>query len=115
MPDNPHIVALLKEYKDEVSVTRTEVGRMVGMTRGQIAGICNRHDIKPWPKILKHVVRNRSCQFPIGRPGTEEFHLCGKRKAIGHSFLCEEHRGERWKPVAKVLSFARKVARKISR
>ena len=103
MPDNPLLVALLQEYKDEASLTRTEVGRIVGKTRGQIAGVCNRQGIKPWPSIPRAVTRNRYCQFPIGIPGSAEFHLCDKRKAPGHSLLCNEHENKKWKPECKVL------------
>lgn len=108
MSDNPLVVALLKEYKDEALVTRTEAGRIIGKTRDQVAGICNRNKIRPWPKVPKEVTRQRSCCFPVGEPGDEDFHLCGKRKAPGHSLLCEEHIGEHWTPRCKVLHFAPK-------
>ena len=103
MADNPLVVELLKEYKDEASVSRTEVGRILGKTRNYVAGICDRNDIKPWPKIPKNVVARRDCQFPIGEPGSKEFHLCGKRKAPGHSLLCEEHERSKWVPNGKVI------------
>lgn len=104
MPDNPNVVALCKEYKDEASATRTEVAKMLGKKRGFIAGICRRNGITPWPLIPKVVQRNRSCQFPAGHPGTEDFHLCGKRRDIGNSLLCTGHIGKVWQPECQVLS-----------
>jgi len=109
MPDNPLLVALLRELRDEALTTRTEAGRMTGRTRGQIAGVCDRNQIIPWPLIPKEIVRKRSCCFPIGQPGEDEFHLCGKQKAPGHSLLCTEHERKKWTPQAKVLAMLRKV------
>jgi hypothetical protein len=108
MSDNPLIVALLKEYKDEASLTRTEVGRIIGKTRGQVAGICHRNGIAPWPLVPKEVTQNRSCQFPIGKPATEEFHLCGKQKAPGLSLLCSEHERQKWVPKCEVIPLEKK-------
>ena len=103
MPDNPLVVELLKEYKDEALLTRTEVGRITGMTRGQIAGICNRNGIRPWLPVPKEVHRRRCCCFPLGHPGEPDFHLCDKPLITAHPFLCEEHEGEVWVPNGKVL------------
>ena len=103
MADNPLVVQLLIEFKNEASITRTEVGRIVGKTRGQIAGICNRNNIVDWPQIPKLVRLNRCCQYPVGTPGEEGFHLCGKRKAPGHSFLCIAHEANKWRPEARII------------
>lgn len=103
MPDNPNVVALLNEYKDESSLTRTEAGRIIGKTRGQVAGVCDRNGIKPWPRLLPHMFENRGCQFPINQPGTEKFHLCGMFR-ISHPLVCNEHKGKVWQPECRVLS-----------
>ena len=105
MADNPVLVALLIEFMHEASVTRTEAGKIVGKTRGQIAGTCHRSGIAPWPRIPLDIKEKRSCQFPVGSPESDEFHLCGRMKASGHSFLCDEHQHVRWIPTAKVLKF----------
>ena len=102
MPDNPNVVALLKEFKNESSITRTEVARIVGRKRGYVAGICHRNGIAPWPRLLPHVFQNRGCQFPLGIPGTETFRLCGMFRE-GDPLLCNEHKKAVWKPQAQVL------------
>ncbi len=107
MPDNPNVVALLKEYKNESSIKRPEVAKILDKTIGYVAGICNRHGVKPWPKPLAHVLQNRLCQFPIGCPGTEKFHLCDQPKAPGHGFLCEEHKDTFWKPNCTITPIKR--------
>lgn len=105
MPDNPHVVELLKEYRDEALLTRTEAGRIIGKNRDQVAGICERNGIKPWPPIAKEVQRKRYCCFPIGYPGEDGFHLCDRPRTTGHPFLCELHEDETWVPNGKVLQF----------
>jgi hypothetical protein len=102
MPDNPNVVALLKEYKDESSIKRPEVGRIIGMTIGQVAGIRHRNRLVPWPQPLPHVITNRGCQFPLGQPGTEEFRLCGIHRE-NDPLLCKEHKGKKWIPECSVL------------
>jgi hypothetical protein len=104
MPDNPLVVALLKELRDEALLTKTEAGKIIGRNRNQVAGTWNRNKtiIGPWPKIPENVKKNRACCFPIGRPGEESFHLCGNPR-VSHPFLCEEHKQRRWIPMAKVL------------
>jgi hypothetical protein len=102
MPDNPNVVALLKEYRDEVSLTRTEAGRIIGKTRNQVAGLCNRNYIKPWLRPLPHVLKNRGCQFPINQPGTTDFRLCGMFRT-NDPLVCAEHKGKVWKPESKVF------------
>lgn len=106
MPDNPNVVALLKEYRDEASLTRTEAGRIIGKTRGQIAGICQRKGIAPWPVFKGGIhaqrIKNRGCQFPIGMPGTDEFRLCGMHRE-SDPLLCNEHKGKKWTPNGKIV------------
>lgn len=103
MASNPLVVALLKEYKDEASITRTEVAKILGKKRGYIAGICKRNGIKPWPAIQKRVLDNRGCQFPINRPGTPEFHICGMFRS-SDKLVCGEHTGKVWVPQCQVLN-----------
>ena len=64
MPDNPLIVALLREYAAEASITRPEVGKMLGMTVGQIAGIHHRNikQTGTWPALDPQRKKNRCCQ-----------------------------------------------------
>ncbi len=102
MPDNRLIVLLLKEYAFEASITRPEAGKVMGKTLGQVAGIHNRNQkaIGPWPKIDPVRRKNRRCQFPVGTPGTEGFHLCGCERK-NHPFLCEAHKEKVWQPPKK--------------
>ncbi|MDB5225554.1 MAG: hypothetical protein JWL87_506 [Candidatus Adlerbacteria bacterium] len=98
--DRPLLVKLLAEYAKEESVTRPEVGRIVGMTLGAIAGIHNRYkkEIGPWPHLDKNRKKNRGCQFPIGVPGTTKFHLCGNKLSESQKLVCTEHEDVIWKP-----------------
>lgn len=100
MPDNPAVVALLREFAFEASITRPEVGHLLGMTTGQMAGIHNRNvkKIGSWPTLNADRRRNRGCQFPTGAPGMETFDVCGKPRAPGHALCCKAHKGMRWKP-----------------
>lgn len=100
MTDNPHIVALLKEFASEASITRPEVGILVGLSVGQVAGIHNRHTQKigMWPKLDPTRRANRRCQFPIGMPGTKDFRTCGEMRAQGDSLCCPVHKGMEWTP-----------------
>ena len=103
MADNPLIVELLKEYKNEALLTRPEVGEILGLSRGTVAGICNRNSIKPWPQIPDEIKEKRDCQFPIGYPGDPDFHLCDEMTGPTHSFLCTAHVGKVWEPSCKIL------------
>lgn len=102
MADNPLVVALLKELKDEASITRTEVGILLGKERGYVAGICRRNGIEPWPQIPVRVLQNRGCQFPLNQPGTEDFRICGMFRE-NDSLVCNEHKGVEWVPHCRVL------------
>ncbi len=110
MADNPLVVALLRELRNEALVTKSEAGAMIGKNRNQVAGIWNRHkaEIGSWPKIPAKIRKGRDCCFPIGTPGEDNFRLCGNTR-VSHAFLCEEHKGRRWMPMAKVLTFLQKV------
>lgn len=100
MADNPALVALLKEMAAEASITRPEVGVLVGKTVGQMAGIHNRNvkTIGTWPTINAERRKNRRCQFPLGMPGTNDFHLCGCERARDDSLRCKTHKGKTWTP-----------------
>jgi hypothetical protein len=103
MADNPLVVALLKEFCDEASITRTEVGTIIGKNRNQIAGICDRNGIVPWPHIPKRVLENRGCQFPRNIPDTSEFAICGMFRT-SDPLVCNDHKGKVWVPECKMLS-----------
>jgi len=98
MPDNPVVVQLLREYAFEASITRPEVGMILGQTVGQMAGIHNRNTrvIGTWPILDPKRKSNRRCQFPLGTPGSEDFHLCGDVRADDDLLLCKKHRGMKW-------------------
>lgn len=100
MADDKALVALLKEFACEASITRPEVGKLVGKTLGQIAGVHNRNKktIGTWPEIDPTRKKNRRCQFPLGTPGTDSFHLCGKDRAPGNTLVCAGHSRMTWKP-----------------
>lgn len=102
MANNPLVVELLKELKDEASITRTEVATLLGKERGYVAGICKRNGIAPWPHIPKQVLENRGCQFPRNTPGTPEFTICGMFRT-GDPLVCSDHKGKVWVPECKVL------------
>lgn len=99
MTDNPMVVALLKELRDEALLSKTEAGIIIGKNRNEIAGIWNRHKevIGSWPLIPKTVEQNRPCVFPIGVPGTEGFHLCDADRGK-HRLFCKAHRRKKWQP-----------------
>lgn len=103
MADNPLIVAVLRELRDEALVTKTEAGRMLGLTRNQVAGICNRNKraIGPWPRVSRSIQEKRYCCFPVGVPETEDFHLCGRKKVSAAGFLCAEHSHKIWSPLQR--------------
>lgn len=96
MADDPRLVALLKEYAREESIARPEVGRITGHTTGQLAGVWHRNKDGSWPMINPERRRNRRCQFPIGEPGTKDFHLCGAVRKKGNDLLCAQHTGKKW-------------------
>lgn len=107
MSDHLLIVALLKEYAYECSITRPEVNKILGKKLprgaqrvGYVEGVHhrNRKEIGDWPKIDPTRKNNRRCQWPLDKPGTELFHLCGKMRKPGDLLLCEEHAGKVWKP-----------------
>lgn len=101
MTDNPMVVALLTELRNEALVSKTEAGVIIGKNRNEVAGIWNRNKeaIGNWPLIPKTVEQNRPCVFPLGIPGTAEFKLCdGKRGK--HRLFCTKHRSKTWEPPA---------------
>jgi hypothetical protein len=105
MPDDPRVVALLKALlalivASAAKLTRTETGTILGLTRGQVAGICDRNGIAPWPTFRAKERRGRTCQFPVGEPGVHGFRVCGEKCAPGHQFLCVVHRNTKWPPAA---------------
>lgn len=101
---DPRILALIREYWQRGALTRTEVGRFLGYSRGKIAGICRKAAIKHWPVVGPLAKRaRRGCHYPVGAPGTKSFRLCGRPLAPGHTYLCEHHRtslesGAVWTP-----------------
>lgn len=109
MADNPLVVALLKEYRDEASITKTEAGRIMGLNRNQIAGITNRNKEKigPWPELSDARVLNRGCQFPINQPGTPDFRLCGIFRQ-SDPLCCEDHKKKKWVAEAVVIPMKKK-------
>ena len=99
MADNPMVVALLKELRNEALLSKTEAAVILGKNRNEVAGIWNRNKdaIGNWPLVPKTVEQNRSCVFPVGVPGTEEFHLCDAKRGR-HPLFCKAHRRKKWAP-----------------
>ncbi len=97
MPDDRKVVALLKFFWLKGTVTRPEIGRMLGRKGpGYIAGICRRNKIAPWPTVSKETRRNRTCQFPTKELPKGEFVQCGARTEPEHPHVCKRHRQLAW-------------------
>jgi hypothetical protein len=94
MADNTELIELLKFYKKLKTIKRPEVGILTGKTVGQIAGVCHKNGIRPWPDISDEVIAQRCCQFPVIRNGQR--HVCGK--ATVDSLRCVEHQNTLWNP-----------------
>ena len=105
MADNPHVVALLAYFAQETTITRPEVSKLLGKKGvGYVAGIHHRDHLKgkkevigQWPSIDKGRKSKRRCQFPIGTPLEEGFHLCGATRNKD-PLVCDGHIGNVWIP-----------------
>lgn len=79
----------------------SEIGRLLGTTKNAVVGKAHRlgltkrqSPIKKKPEE-KQVIRLRElragmCSWPIGEPGTPDFHFCGKPAVAGKPY-CAEH------------------------
>ena len=50
------------------------------------------------PRATVMTLTERACKWPIGDPGTPEFHFCGAAKEPGQSY-CEEHAKRAYQPI----------------
>ncbi len=91
------LVELFKYYAQESSITRPELGTLLGKSVGEMAAFHRDHNeaIGPWPRPMKKRIENRRCQYPEGLPGFEDFHLCGRMRT-GNPLVCDIHEDKIW-------------------
>lgn len=83
----------------ELSITTAEIGRRLGCTKNTVIskahrlglGVRNPSAIPPPPPRRALIPASGECCYPIGHPGTPDFHYCGEAAARGKSY-CETHR-----------------------
>ena len=79
----------------------SEIGRKIGATKNAVVGKAHRlgltkrqSPIRRKPQEVRIVkldgLRAGMCSWPIGEPGTEGFHFCGKPAVPGKPY-CAEH------------------------
>lgn len=73
--------------------------RLGGVTRNAVIGKAHRLGLSTRPSpIRRHEpvsmprVVERTCQWPIGHPGSPEFHFCGEEAVSGKPY-CDKHCG----------------------
>lgn len=91
------LVELFKYYAQESSITRPELGKLLGKSVGQMAAFHRDHEksIGSWPRPSKIRIQKRKCQYPEGLPGFEDFHICGRTRS-GDPLVCDMHKGKTW-------------------
>ncbi|WP_259780210.1 GcrA family cell cycle regulator [Aestuariispira ectoiniformans] len=70
--------------------------RLGGVTRNAVIGKAHRMGLSSRPSPIKRekpaapAVKERSCQWPVGHPGSDEFHFCGQSAEAGRPY-CPKH------------------------
>ena len=70
--------------------------KLGGVTRNAVIGKAHRMGLSSRPSPIKRqepvapAAHERSCQWPIGHPGSNEFHFCGDSAEQGRPY-CTEH------------------------
>jgi hypothetical protein len=85
------VVYWLRFYKRLGLVTRAEVGVLLGKTDAELADICDRYDIVPWPKVSDQIKRKRTCCFPLTARGDIKTLLCCAPTDPEDGFVCKVH------------------------
>ncbi|MAO91775.1 MAG: global cell cycle regulator GcrA-like protein [Rhodospirillales bacterium] len=92
-------VTLLKGMWTNGYTARQIAEKLGGVTRNAVIGKAHRLGLSSRPQQVKrHTplpipnVVERHCQWPIGHPGTDEFHFCGKSAVPGKPY-CQAHCG----------------------
>jgi GcrA cell cycle regulator len=100
----------------DTGMTMREIGERLGLSKNQVIGIVWRAGMSepraPAPAAPPQAVfPERGCLWPLGDPGTAEFHFCGAAKGAEGPY-CGEHRaraylsGSRAARAEAVLGFA---------
>ena len=77
---------------------RQTAEKLGGVTRNAVIGKAHRMGLSQRPQPVKRKVEpapsigraERTCQWPIGHPGSNEFHFCGKPAEAGRPY-CTSH------------------------
>lgn len=95
---DPKRVELLVELWADDTVTTREIGQRMGCSKNTVIskahrlGLPPRRETPPRPAPRRHLIpATGECCYPIGHPGTADFHYCGAPAALGKSY-CETHR-----------------------
>lgn len=70
--------------------------RLGGVTRNAVIGKAHRMGLSSRPSPVKRqpqaapATHERSCQWPIGHPGSDDFHFCGAPAETGRPY-CSKH------------------------
>jgi len=93
------IAALIALWNEELSTS--EIGRRLGITKNAVIGKVHRLGLqqrRPSPKSKEEVVHYLRldrlgagmCSWPIGEPGSADFHFCGEASMAGKPY-CAHH------------------------
>ena len=90
-------VATLKSLWQNGYSARQIAERLGGVTRNAVIGKAHRMGLSSRPSPIKKTqkpaapaVKERSCQWPIGHPGSDDFHFCGEAAEPGRPY-CSAH------------------------
>ena len=90
-------VAVLKGIWTNGYTARQIAEKLGGVTRNAVIGKAHRLGLSSRPTTVKrHTplpipnVVERYCQWPIGDPGSDDFHFCGKAAVPGKPY-CDKH------------------------
>ncbi len=83
-----------------------------GVTRNAVIGKAHRMGLSSRPSPIKKTVKSappaasplnhvkeRNCQWPIGHPGSDDFHFCGENAEAGRPY-CTDHCGVAYRRVS---------------
>ncbi len=89
-------VETLKDLWQRGYTARQIAEKLGGVTRNAVIGKAHRMGLSSKPSPVKKqtpiqiVSHERSCQWPIGHPGSSEFHFCGENAEQGRPY-CTSH------------------------
>ena len=92
-------VNLLKGMWTNGYTARQIAEKLGGVTRNAVIGKAHRLGLSSRPQQVKRAVHvplphvvERFCQWPIGHPGSDDFHFCGAPAVPGKPY-CQKHCG----------------------